>query len=157
MQQRLFVQVANLRKNIALRPVLLIEGNPYNTKHDITREAIKGTLLSISVSWQLPIIFSSDAQDSAETMVLIASQNLKDDFSIHRKGYKPKTISKKQSYFIQGLPNVGPKLANALLKAFGSIENIMFADEQELGSIDGIGQNKAEKIRAFISFNHKTK
>jgi DNA excision repair protein ERCC-4 len=32
MQQKLFIQVANLRKNAKFRPILLIEGNPYHTK-----------------------------------------------------------------------------------------------------------------------------
>jgi DNA excision repair protein ERCC-4 len=150
MQQKLFIQVANLRKNAKFRPIILIEGNPYHTKHDIAREALKGALLSISVSWQIPVIYSANAQDSAQTLVLIAKQNLKDDFLFYRTGYKPKTISKKQNYFLQGLPNIGPKLANALLSKFGSIENIMLADEEDLGSIAGIGKTKAKRIREFI-------
>lgn len=53
----LFNQCARLRKT-ALIPLIIVEGNPFNTMHDIKPEAIKGALLSVSLSWQIPIIRS---------------------------------------------------------------------------------------------------
>ena len=43
---RLFIQCAKLSR-MCLRPLLLLEGNPYQTAHKIDRLAIKGALLSI--------------------------------------------------------------------------------------------------------------
>ncbi|MBN2486607.1 MAG: hypothetical protein JXB34_11590 [Bacteroidales bacterium] len=50
-QGRLFTQCAAL-KRADRHSVLLIEGNPYQTKHNIDRKAIQGALLSVSVCWQ---------------------------------------------------------------------------------------------------------
>ena len=51
---RLFAQCARLRKT-GLVPLLIVEGNPYKTTHHIAPTAIKGALLSINLSWQIPI------------------------------------------------------------------------------------------------------
>ncbi|MEA3444740.1 MAG: ERCC4 domain-containing protein [Bacteroidota bacterium] len=152
MQNRLFIQCSNLKKT-NYHQILLVEGNPYNSSHNISRQAIKGALLSISVSWQIPIVFSSGHTDTAQTLALTAEQNLKENLSFYRTGYKPKNNSKKQLYFLQGLPLVGTKTAQSLIKHFGSIEKIISANELELQNINGIGKGKATGIRKFILFD----
>jgi len=149
MQNRLFKQCANLKKTI-YHQILLVEGNPYKTKHDISRQAIKGALLSISLSWQIPVVFSANASDSAQMLIMAAKQNLQEKFMFQRTGYKPKTIIKRQLYFLQGLPSVGPKIAIELLKQFDTIEKIISATEKELQKVAGIGKGKAVIIREFV-------
>lgn len=151
-QNRLFAQCATLKKT-NYHPTLLIEGNPFTSGHDISRQAVKGALLSVSLSWQIPIIFSSDASDSAQTLIMAAEQNLKEHLMLYRTTNKPKTRERQQIYFLKGLPLVGAKTAQALIKHFGSIENIMLACEEELQEIEGIGKDKAAKIRKFIAFD----
>ena len=154
MQNRLFIQIANLKK-ADYQPLLLIEGNPYHTKHDICREAIKGALIAIAVSWQLPIVYSSNADDSAQILMMTARQNLQGKLNFYRPGYHPKSTLKKQIFFLQGLPEIGPKLAHELLKKFGTIENIILAGEDELLETEGIGKKKAAKIREFLAYRRK--
>ena len=134
MQNRLFKQCANMKK-ANLHQFLLIEGNPYKTKHDISRKAIRGALLSISVSWQIPIVYSSNINETAQILILAARQNLQEKFMFQRTGYKPKTTIKRQLYFLQGLPSVGPKIAHELLKEFGTIEKIISAPEKALQNV----------------------
>ena len=153
MQNRLFKQCANLKKT-NYHQILLIEGNPYKTKHSISREAIRGALLSISSSWQIPIVYSLNTNETAQMLIHAAKQNLHEKFMFQRTGYKPKTITKKQLYFLQGLPSVGPKIAIELLKQFGNIEKIISATEKELKDVAGIGKGKAVKIREFITAKH---
>jgi DNA excision repair protein ERCC-4 len=54
-----------------------------------------------------------------------------------RGGYRPKRLKSKQLYILQGLPQVGPKLANSLIKHFKSVSNVMNASVQVLTSVDG--------------------
>lgn len=51
---------------------------------------------------------------------------------------------------LQGLPGVGPALANRLLARFGSIERVVVADEDALIRVRGVGRKKAALIRALV-------
>ncbi len=149
-QNRLFSQCSRMKKS-HYHNVLLIEGNPYNTRHDISRQAIRGALLSVSVSWQIPIIFSSNPHDSADMLIMAGKQLLQNNSQYLRKSHKPKRIKRKSLYFLQGLPSVGPLTAKALLEHFGSAENVVLATEEELMEVEGLGATKVRRIRKFLS------
>lgn len=151
MQNRLFRQCALLKKS-SFQPLLLVEGNPYHTTHAISHGAIKGALLSVSVSWQIPAVYSSDPYDSAHTLLMVSTQSMQEGKSFYRPGKKPKTIQKQQLYFLQGLPMVGPQTAQALFRHFGSIQKILSATCHELKEVDGIGKRKAILNREFLAY-----
>ncbi len=153
LQGRLFAQCSRLKKT-NYHTVILVEGNPYNTHHDISRQAVKGALLSVSLSWQIPIIYSANARGSAEMLVMAGEQLLREGAQYLRRGYKPKRIKNKALYFIQGLPAVGPLLAKTLLEKFGTLENVVLATEEELQEIKGMGKTKAQKIRRFLGYKY---
>ncbi len=147
---RLFVQCHKL-KQTSYSQLMLIEGNPYKTKVNISNEAVKGALLSVSISWQIPIVFTHDTNDTAKTLISAGSQLINDSRFTYRKGHKPKAIMKKRLYLLQGLPMVGTNIANKLLERFGSIENVILASIDDLMEVDGIGKGKASIIKEFIT------
>jgi Fanconi anemia group M protein len=149
-QDRLFRQCAAIKQSHYI-PTLLIEGNPYHTLHIISREAIRGALLSVSLSWQIPVNYSANIKDTVELLMMIAQQNIKDTQFAVRNAYKPKNLKKQQLYFLQGLPWIGAKLASALFQYFGSIQQVILANEDELARVEGIGKGRARKIREFIN------
>jgi Fanconi anemia group M protein len=147
---RLFAQCAVLKQHSDYQ-LLIIEGNPYTTDHEITKEAIKGALLSISVAWQIPIFFTRNKEDTANVLEMTGKQSLHDKAVILHKGYRSKKIRKRQLYFLQALPDVGSKIAIRLLKHFETIEQIVTADIETLQKVEGIGKKKARKLREFIT------
>lgn len=147
---RLFIQCSRMRKT-GLRPFLLLEGNPFRTSHQVDRQAIKGAMLSVVASWQIPVIYSKDQQDSAGQMVLLAKQELQRGEWVKWNIHKPKKLKNHRLRFLQGLPCTGPVTADKLLTYFGSIEAVVKADIHELQKIDGIGKKSAEKIKLFLS------
>lgn len=149
MDGRLFAQCAKLRKT-GLIPVIIVEGNPYKTMHDIKPEAIKGTLLSISLSWQIPVIRSSGKEDTASLMIMASKQDINPPNFIRRSGKKPKKKQSQQHYLVQSLPGMGPVLAHNLLAHFNTIEQIILADIKTLIEVDGIGKTKASNLFAFF-------
>jgi len=156
-QNRLFVQCANMKRTI-YRPVFLIEGNPYTTSHKVSREAIKGALLSVSVTWHIPIIYSSGCEETVQLLIQVAMQNLKGKVNYPRSGYKPKTLSKQYLYFIQGIPSVGPQMAQRLIEYFATLPRLVSATVDELQNVPGIGKQKALQIEEFLNgprFNSK--
>jgi DNA excision repair protein ERCC-4 len=154
-QKRLFGQCSKLRHSGYL-PIFIIEGNPYQTKHCISREAIRGALISISVSWQIPVLCTQNTRETCEILLNIGSQMKSQDFPVYRKGYKPKRLKNLQLFFLQGLPGIGSRLGLAMLKRFGSLQRIVNAPADELCKVPGIGSCKAESIREFLEKNFKT-
>lgn len=147
---RLFNQLSNLKK-FCNHPILLIEGNPYDTEHNFDRMAIKGTLISIQTIWYVPIIFSRTKEDSRDILLMISRQlGTSIDVVPLRGGYRPKRIKSKQLYLLQGFPQVGPKLAKRLILHFKSVSKIMNASVQALTEVDGIGIISAQKIREIL-------
>ena len=148
---RLFDQCHQLRKK-QLRSIIIIEGNPYQTTHKIDKQAIKGAILSILANWQIPVMFSKDKEDTVQILFMLGNQSVKDNCLIPLiKGYKSKKIKSPKLRFLQGLPLIGPNLADRLYNNFGSIESVITASFEDLMKIKGIGKKGAKKIRDFVA------
>lgn len=152
-QKRLFEQCAKLKHSIYF-PLIIIEGNPYKTRHSINREAIRGALISISACWQIPVLFTKDHQDTFEMLLTVASQTTPKDTPLTKKGYKPRRTGTNKMFFLQGIPSVGSKIALRLVSHFGSLIDTLNATKEQLSEIKGIGINKAKKIREFLDTNN---
>ncbi len=146
---RLFVQCAKLRK-VNMLPLIIVEGNPFDTAHKVSADSIKGALLSVSLAWQIPVILSSGKEDTVLLMLMAARQQLNPPEFIRKTSIKSKVWQRRQHYFIRNLPGVGAKLSQNLLAHFRSIEKIVQADISELLEVDGVGQVKAEKLYRFF-------
>ena len=146
---RLFGQCAKLRKT-GMVPLMIVEGNPFKTRHNIKPEAIKGALLAVCISWQIPVIRSSGKEDTVHLMITASKQNINFPGFVRWGGIKPKNKQSQQHYFIQSLPGIGPALANRLLVYFITIENIIFADIESLAKVEGIGKTKATNLFKFF-------
>jgi len=145
----LFDQCSRLRKTGKV-PLIIVEGNPFKTGHDIKPEAIKGALLSVSLSWQIPVIRSSGKEDTVRLLIIASKQQINPPTFIRRTGKKPKKMQKQQHYFLQSLPGVGPELAQRLLAHFNTIEQIVLADINSFLKVGGIGTTKATKLFEFF-------
>lgn len=148
---RLFSQASRLKRQVEI-PLIVIEGiDLFRTGYEIDPQAIKGAIVSLSVSWQIPLIFSKNPQGTAEILIMAGIHDVKycNDI-LKRMGRKPKRTQTRKLYLLQGLPGVGPRMAKRMLEYFGSIEKVFTADEQELTCVEGVGKKKAAKIREII-------
>src|SRR6266508_2687183 len=73
-----------------------------------------------------------------------------DPAALKRYDCKPKRLASRKLYVLQGLPGVGPALANRLLVQFGSIQAIVAANEEALIKVPGVGRKKAARIRELV-------
>ncbi len=152
---RLFNQLSNLKKHCP-NPIVLIEGNPYQTDLDFDHNAIKGALLSSQVIWYIPIVYSRSKEDTRDILLMIGKQDeTHTDVVPLRGGYRPKRLKSRQMYILQGLPKVGPRMAKRLLKHFGSVSNVMNATTQDLMKVEGVGEVSAEKIRLVLDTTYE--
>jgi len=148
----LFRQLANLKNSFEI-PILIVEGKDIFTSRNVNPSSIYGCLASIAVDYKIPILFSKDQKETADLILAIAKRKQREgkkDVPI-RGGKKPMTLSERQQYIVEGLPNVSTVLAKRLLNHFRTIRNIANADEAELFSVEGIGRSIAREI--FEVFN----
>ena len=65
------------------------------------------------------------------------------------------TLAQQQQMLVEGLPNVGPLFARALLEKFGSVEKVMKASEKQLMKVKRMGEKKARLIRKILTADWK--
>ena len=149
---RLFKQTMHMA-NSNRKAFLILEGAVSDTVGlGVTREAMQGALITVSLILGIPVLRSKDSSETAQLIVYTARQiESVARGGIQRHGYKPKDKRKRQLFILQGLPGVGPERAERLLARFGSVEAAMSADSSELQSVEGIGKSIADKIRWAVS------
>jgi ERCC4-type nuclease len=145
---RLFKQMIRLA-NSKSEGVLILEGAVCDTVEiGMTRAAMQGALITVSLILGIPVLRSKDPSETARLIVYIGRQIESIAVGgVHRHGYRPKTKRKRQLFILQGLPGVGPEKAERLLDRFGSVKAAISAGSSELQSVDGIGKSIADKIR----------
>jgi Fanconi anemia group M protein len=155
--KRLMTQANELSRNFAV-PVMIIEGRgDLYSMRDIHANAIRGAIVSLSLSFGINIIHSHDENDTANMLYIIAKrEQLPEDKEVALRGErKPLDLMGRQRFIIESLPDVSAVLARRLLERFGSVQNIMNATENELLAVEGIGKKKAAKIRETIKSMYK--
>ena len=149
---RLFKQMIRLAGS-TLTGVLILEGTGKEiVEIGVTREAMQGALITVSLILGIPVLRSVNASETAKLIVYIARQlESIARGGVHRQGYRPKDKRKKQLFILQGLPGVGPERAGQLLDKFGSVAAVISAESDELQTVYGIGKNVADKIKWAVS------
>jgi ERCC4-type nuclease len=149
---RLFKQMLCLA-NSNSKAVLILEGTVSDTVEiGMTREAMQGALITVSLILGIPVLRSKDPSETAKLIVFIARQiDSMAGGGMQRHGYRPKTKRKRQLFILQGLPGVGSEKAERLLARFGSVEAVISASSSELQTVDGIGKSIADKIKWAVS------
>lgn len=149
---RLFKQMIYLT-NSKSEGVLILEGTVSDmVEIGMTREAMQGALITVSLILGIPILRSKDPSETAKLIVYIGRQIESMAMGgVQRHGYRPKNKRKRQLFILQGLPGIGPGRAGRLLDRFGSVEAAISASSSELQSVDGIGKSIADKIRWAVS------
>lgn len=134
--------------------LLLIEGieeqELYNDdNYGIHGNSIRGFLLSIVLRKKVPIIFTKNAQDTAQFLNILAKRKEKEaSLNVKKKAHNK---SEQLQFIIESFPGIGPKTAKKLLEEFKSIKNIANASEQDLKKILG---KKAEIMHSLLHENY---
>ena len=152
---RLFRQLNEIQQT-GLRPILLLEGSSSQLKRSrMSRESIQGALVTISLFMGIPIIRSLNPEETASLLITIARQQIKyserdfyPSFTFEHK--RPKGKYQNQLQLLQTLPGIGTQKAKALLKKFGTIENIIISSAEQLAEVEGIGKSTAKRIRWLV-------
>ncbi|MFH0861560.1 MAG: DEAD/DEAH box helicase [Candidatus Altiarchaeota archaeon] len=150
--KRLLAQLTEMRRNFEI-PILIIEGlDGLYTQRNIHPNAVRGLIAAIAVNFNIPIIPTEDEQDTAQMLIAIARREQEENCrEVALRGErKPRLMHERQRFVVESLPNVSAVLADRLLRRFGSVEDVITANEKELEEVEGIGEKKAKEIRKVV-------
>ena len=149
MEGRLFDQLARLLIEYD-RAIILVEGQLYETRSAITPEAIDGALSYISLLSGASLITSPSLARTPFLLHRMAGHMQHGlGYSIPLRASKPKGPAIGQ-YLLEGLPGVGPTLAQTLLAHFGTPRAVFAADREALLRVKGVGPKSADAILSAL-------
>lgn len=147
---RLFEQAGRLKETFP-NPIIIIEGDMAEIM--LGRNVVLGTILALCTSYQIQVINSIDASETAYILAKLAEREQAQE---HRE---PRLVGSKRALteyqwqlsLISMLPGVGPSLARSLINHFKTINALVNADVEELMEVEKIGKKKAERIYKILN------
>ena len=88
-----------------IRPIVIIEGGDLYSQRDIHPNAIKGVLAAITVDMGVSLLFTSDAEDTAQMLFIIAKREIgeRGERKVHpHKSHR--SVREDQEYIISAFP-----------------------------------------------------
>lgn len=156
-KRRLFDQISRL-KDVYDKSILIVEGPVDQLFRDKDYKPYIGALVTVIIDFETPIIFTRNIEETAYTIRSIWNRLIKEK-KITKVRYKPRLMDEEERklFVLQGLPDIGPKLADKLLQRFGTLRKVFNASIDQLMGIEGIGDKKAEEIYRIINSPYKPK
>lgn len=132
--KRLFQQLNQLQQYE--KKMLILEGR-HELKEDffLNPNSYKGLILSILLNHQVPIIYTENEEQTADYLMLLAKQQVKQNQEMSFHSRIPKTEQEQKKYILESFPGIGPKTAEKLLNEFKNLKNIFNASEEQLKPI----------------------
>ncbi|MBA4387129.1 MAG: nuclease [Verrucomicrobia bacterium] len=148
---RLFTQATRLASS-GHRPLLILENDDLAPDQalPVKRDAIQGAMITLSLTFGIPVLRSLDLPETARLLASVASQVERSAGSVCRPGYRPRGKRRRQLFILQGLPCIGPHRAEKLLERFGTLRRIFAANIDNVVQVEGVGRNTAEKIMEIL-------
>ncbi|MEM4181860.1 MAG: ERCC4 domain-containing protein [Candidatus Pacearchaeota archaeon] len=140
-------QLENLKK--IKRKILLVEGFDDYKNSRINENALRGALLSVALTYNVPLIFTKNEEDSAKFLILIAKKEEKNKTELSLRMKKATNSLEEQKQFIlEGFPGIGPTKAKELLKNYKNLLAIFKAKEKKLEKI--LDKKTIEKMKEIL-------
>jgi ERCC4-related helicase len=149
---RLFGQLSALRSAYS-RPVLIIEGEQIIGLRAVNPASIYGALASIAIKIQVPILWTRNAEETANVLYRIAHMEQIDSSKPlrTRTGDVRGTDAEALEYILSGFPGIDTVTSRAILSEFGTLERIFSAEQKELQNVKGVGPKIAGRIRRLLT------
>ncbi|HDN75994.1 MAG TPA: hypothetical protein ENG05_02570, partial [Acidilobales archaeon] len=126
-------------------------------------KSVEAALITAVISFNIPTIYTSNAQHTAEVIKYIAEKlqqpqvDKGPSLPTYRKKSKPKEINFRewQLYILSSFPGIGPKIAERLLSKFGSLRNVFNASPSEISRVEGMSEEKAWLLHKILDAEYR--
>ncbi|MBT8507447.1 Hef nuclease [Methanomicrobiaceae archaeon CYW5] len=150
-ERDLLGQIRRLSMRVS-RPILIIEGEDLFSQRNISPNAIRGVLAAIGIDMGVTILYTATPEETAEMLYIIARrlETGSTPPSLHSK--KPyHSDREQQEYILASFPGIGARHARLLLGHFGTLRDVLNADEEALMQVEGVGKKTAETIASLMA------
>lgn len=154
---RLFEQAQRLSAAYPI-PLMIIEGDfEGEVREHRNPKAPLGAIVALSVTYGLRLLFTRDAEQTAQVLAMIQKHhkiNPRSEIIIQRK---PRFHSDPgwQKFIVSSFPRVGPVLADRLLQRFHSVKGIVDANAAQLATMQGLPKNTAKELHRIVTLPYK--
>lgn len=150
---RMFEQLQHLKENYE-KPIIIVEGF---SDREINENALKATIASLITKFNVSFINTKNSLDTAKMVYWLAKKEQEDVHKVlgFKQGKKPKETKLLQEYVLSSIPGISKVLATRLLEKFGSIEQVVNAQEMELSKVKGVGKNLAGKVKKLLTNKYR--
>ncbi len=152
--KRLITQLENLKKYE--KRILILEGFYYNYKDSkINENALRGMMLTIALSFQTPIIYTENEEDTAKFLILIAKKQDKlaegkvQEFSL-RPSKTAETLEEQKQFILEGFPGIGPASAKKLMSTHKNLLSIFKAKKKDLQEKNILDEKTIDKMKEIL-------
>ncbi len=152
---RLFVQLSALRSTYR-RPVLIIEGEQLTGLRAVNPASIYGALASIAIRLRIPILWTRNAQETANVLYRIAHlEQIESKKTLRTRSPETKgTDAETLEYILSGFPGIDTVISRSILTQFGTLEKTFKAEENELMKVKGVGPKTASRLRHMLTLEY---
>ncbi len=146
---RLFRQAMELSRGYEI-PVVLVEGDPSDLESLFRNERVYyGALAALIMDLNVRTVFTSGPGQTAVFLERAAARALEEGKGGPRVVKRSRGgLAQAQLYFLASAPGIGPKLADRLLRRFGSPSAVFSASEGALARV--IGEKRARRLRELL-------
>ena len=150
-----FFENAELLRNKFLRPLFILERD--ENKSDLDGNALLETWAILFVRFNIPIILSRSARDTARLLLTLLRREKSDKVTriTTRMTKAPTENFELQKYILKGVPGINDELARRLLIEFKTFEKLVAATPEELMKVKGIGKKLAAKLHTVFTSSYK--
>lgn len=155
---RLFDQARRLREQYR-QPVLIAEGDlALIVSEKAKPRAYWGALTTLAFQFGMNTFFTADIQQTADLIyTLTRREGLKQPRGPWvQKKTRTGDLQKVQLVLVASLPGIGPKLAERVLRRFGTVRRTFSASIAELSLVKGLGRVRAEKIARILDSSYSS-
>ena len=151
--KRLYRQVLELKRAVP-EPIMVVEGPSVYESKGVNAYQINGALAFISVLNRIPVVFTSDPEESADILFMATNQmQFGLGYDVHPDDQKARKREYKeiQQNVLTALPGVGPAVAKSLIKKHKSLKDIFSLDAD--GLVDsGLEEKQHEVLGELFDF-----
>jgi ERCC4-type nuclease len=133
--------------------IIVVEGNLSLALEKMKNPKVFwGALVTLSFGYGIRAFFTRDPEETAELICVLAKRPPEVRSRPPAIVKKPKygQIREGQIVLLQGLPGIGARLAQKLLRRFGTPRNVFLATASELNTRGGLGRAKTAKVTSIL-------